>query len=216
MKAEIKFDPGLYFVADRDSLDGRSIRETVAAAVRGGATMVQLRMKSPSTREFILEARALVDLLRGTGVPLIINDRADVALAAGADGLHIGQSDMPPADARKLMGEQAIIGLSVENPTQLTEATGLGLDYMATSPVFPTLTKTDTAPAVGLDGLAAMRRATGLRLVAIGGINASNAARVMAAGADGIAVVSAIGLADDPEAAARSLRAIVETARARR
>jgi thiamine-phosphate pyrophosphorylase len=173
---------------------------------------VQLREKDCATRQFVELARALKALLAPAGVPLIVNDRVDVALAAAAAGVHLGQSDMDCRDARRLLGPGALIGLSVETLAQSAAAPGEA-DYLGVSPVFSTPTKTDTAPAWGLDGLAALRRETSRPLVAIGGIHAENASQVIAAGADGIAVVSALCAAADPEAAARELRRRISAAR---
>jgi len=192
-------------VTDRCLAGARPLPDLVAAAVRGGVTAVQLREKECATREFVELARALKALLAPLGVPLIVNDRADVALAAGADGVHVGQSDMHCSDVRRLLGPSAVIGLSVENPEQALAAPA-DADYLAVSPLFSTPTKTDTAAEWGVAGLAALRRASGRQLVAIGGIHGGNAARVIAAGADGIAVVSAICAAPDAELAARALR----------
>lgn len=195
----------LYLVTDRGLAGDRDIEEIVRRSVEGGATMVQLREKSIDTREFIELALRLKALLKPYGVPLIINDRVDVALAADADGVHIGQSDMPYAMARRLLGPDRIIGLSVENFDQIAEANALDVDYIGISPVFATPTKTDTAAPFGLEGL---RKAVELSVhptVAIGGMNASTAAEVISTGTDGIAVVSAIVCADDPSAASRRL-----------
>jgi len=203
-------DWGLYLVTDRGLAGARPLGELVRAAVRGGATVIQLREKNCSTREFIDLAREVKAVLDREGIPLIINDRVDVALAAGADGVHVGQSDMDYRDARTLMGKEALVGLSVETPEQAEEAAGLDADYLGVSPIFSTPTKTDTTTEWGIAGLARLRKRSRHRLVAIGGINAGNAASVLRAGADGIAVVSAICASADPEAAARELRAIVE------
>lgn len=191
-------------VGDRALCGARGLAEVVAAAVRGGAGCVQLREKSLDGRELVALARALKAQLAALGVPLIVNDRLDVALAAGADGVHLGQRDLPVADARRLW-PQGLIGLSIENTGQLREAEALAIDYYGASPVFATPTKTDTAPALGLQGLAALRALTARPLLAIGGITAANAAAVRAAGADGLAVVSALCAAPDPEAAAQGL-----------
>jgi thiamine-phosphate pyrophosphorylase len=209
-------DWGLYLVTDRDLAGTRPLDELVWAAVRGGATVVQLREKECTTREFIQLAREIKEFLQSRGVPLIINDRVDVALAAGADGVHVGKSDMDYRDARRLMGDEGLVGLSVETPDQAERAEGLDADYLGVSPIFPTPTKTDTTTEWGIAGLARLRKQSRHRLVAIGGINAGNATPVLQAGADGIAVVSAICAAPDPEAAARELRVIVEQNRTRR
>jgi thiamine-phosphate pyrophosphorylase len=210
-------DWGLYLVTDRRLAGSQPLEELVRAAVRGGVTAVQLREKECSTREFVELARRLKAFLTPAGIPLVINDRVDVALAAGAGGVHLGQSDMDYRDARALLGPDAIVGLSVETTAQAGEAESLDADYLGVSPIFPTPTKTDTAAAWGIEGLAALRKASHHALVAIGGINAANTAEVMHAGADGIAVVSAICAARDPEEASRQLRrAVDETRRGRR
>lgn len=208
-------DWSLYLVTNRALALGRPLEEVVLAAVEGGVTAVQLREKECSTREFIALARKLKQLLAPRGVPLLINDRVDVALAAESDGVHIGQSDMAYRDARALLGGVTLIGLSVETPAQAAEAEGLDCDYLGVGPVFPTATKSDAAPAWGLDRFAELRRTSRHSLVAIGGIDTSNAASLASAGADGIAVVSAICSAPDPRAAAAGLRKLIEDARVR-
>lgn len=205
------FDYSLYLVTDRALSLGRSTVEVVRAAIRGGVSCVQLREKGCSTREFMDEARLLKALLAGTGVPLFINDRLDVALAVGADGVHLGQNDLAIADARRLVGNRMIIGISAESVADAVRAEAEGADYIGASPVFTTPTKTDTAPPLGLDGLRAIRRAVQLPLVAIGGINADNAAAVLRAGADGLAVVSAIVSAPCPRTAAAGLRQRIQS-----
>lgn len=201
----------LYLVTNRGLSLGRSLEEVVSEAVAGGVSMVQLREKDTSTGEFIRLACKLSDLLRPLGIPLIINDRVDVALAADADGVHVGQSDMPYEIARKLLGPDKIIGLSVENMNDLLRANELDVDYIGISPVYGTPTKTDTAEPFGLEGL---RKAVELSVhptVAIGGMNASTISDVIAAGADGVAVVSAICSADSPRLAANELMNIIKT-----
>lgn len=200
----------LHLVTDSGLCGARGVEAVVQAAVQGGASCVQLREKTLATRAFVERARALKALLAPLGVPLVVNDRLDVALACDADGVHVGQGDMPAAEVRRWL-PHAIIGLSIESVEQLQAAEGDPVvDYYGVSPVFVTPTKTDTAPALGLDGLRTLRALTRRPLVAIGGINAANAAQVMAAGADGLAVVGAICAAEDPGAAARQLRSIVE------
>ena len=206
-------DYGVYLVTDRALCRGRALADVVEATVAGGVTVVQLREKHVDTREFVELARALKALLAPRGVPLLINDRVDVALACPADGAHVGQGDTHPAAVRALLGATALIGLPLETMDQAREAEALDVDYLGVSPVFATPTKTDTAMPWGLDGLARLRAATGYTLVAIGGIGAANAASVLAAGADGLAVVSALCAADDPERAAAELRGVVRTAR---
>ncbi len=198
-------DYRLHLVTDRGLSLGRDLLDIVAAAVQGGVTIVQLREKDCPTRDFIDLARAVAGRLAGTRVPLLINDRVDVALAVGADGVHIGQSDMPYADARRLLGPDAIIGLSVESPDHAREAEHLDVDYLGLSPVFVTPTKRELEQELGLDGVRAIRSCSRHKLVAIGGIQHDNLPGVMAAGADGVAVVSAICSAPDPLQATRRL-----------
>ncbi|WP_298293111.1 thiamine phosphate synthase [Thiomonas sp.] len=199
----------LHVVTDAALCGARGVEAVAAAAARGGATCVQLREKQLDTRRFVERARALKARLAPLGVPLIVNDRVDVALAAGADGVHVGQSDMAAQDVRRLM-PHALIGLSVENAAQLRAAADAPVDYFGVSPVFATPSKPDAAPALGLDGLRALRSLTCKPLVAIGGIDADNAAAVLDAGADGLAVVRALCAAADPAAAAGVLRRIID------
>lgn len=209
MKADsagIEVDYSLYLVTDRALSGGRSSVEIVGAAVRGGVTCVQLREKHCSTREFIREARTLQALLQHQNIPLIINDRLDVALAIGADGIHLGQSDMHIGDARRLVGEGIIIGISAENINDAVIAEQEGADYIGISPVFATDTKIDIATPLGLEGIRMIRRAVNIPLVGIGGINMGNVREVICAGADGVAVVSAVVSAECPETAASKLK----------
>lgn len=206
-------DLSLYLVTDRSLSLGRSTVDIVRAAVDGGATCVQLREKECSTRQFVAEARAVREVLAGTGVPLIINDRLDVALAVGADGVHLGQTDMHIADARRVVGSSMLIGISAECVEDAVRAEAEGADYVGISPVFSTPTKTDTAPALGLEGVAAIRAAVSLPLVGIGGVKPENAAEILRAGCDGVAVVSAIVSAPDPQRAASELKTIIRAAK---
>ena len=206
MKEKLK----LYLVTDRDLSLGRPLEEIVSEAVAGGVTMVQLREKDAATGEFVELGRRLMSLLKPLGVPLIINDRVDVALAVDADGVHIGQSDMSHADARRLLGPEKIIGLSVENFEDLEAANKLDVDYIGISPVYGTPTKTDTAEPFGLEGL---RKAVEMSVhptVAIGGMNVATVGEVIAAGTDGVAVVSAICSAESPRDAAAELATIIK------
>lgn len=200
------FDLSVYVITDRALAGPRGILAVTEAAVRGGATLVQLREPHAPGRRLVAEARALVALLRPLGIPLVINDRVDVALAADADGVHVGQSDMAPADARALIGPDRILGLSITEFADLARSDLAGVDYLGVGPVFGTTTKPDAAPPMGLAGLAAVRAATALPIVAIGGIGPAQAGPVRAAGAGGVAIVSAIMAADDPEAATRAFR----------
>lgn len=196
----------LYLVTDEELLQGKDLYATVEAAVRGGVTMVQLREKESSTRDFVERAARLKQVLAPYHVPLIINDRVDVALAVDADGVHVGQSDMPYSLVKRLLPPGKIIGLSVESREQVLEANAYDVDYIAASPVFATATKTNTLIEWGLEGLSWIKSVSRHPLVAIGGINKGNAEAIFQAGVDGIAVVSAIIAASDPEIAARMLK----------
>lgn len=199
----------LYLVTDRSLTLGRPLEQVVARAVQGGVSAVQLREKEAATRSFVEAARQMKALLAPYGVPLLINDRVDVALAVGAAGVHIGQEDLPYPLARRLLGPQAIIGLSVETEAQVVAAEAYDVAYLGVSPIFPTPTKKDTHGSWGLTGLARVRRLSRHSLVAIGGLNVGNAAAAITAGADSIAVVSAICSAEDPREAAAELSAAV-------
>ena len=203
-------DLSLYLVIGPGHCAGRPMADVAEAAARGGATMVQLRDKTSSSREQIDEARRLKARL---SVPLLINDRVDVALAAGADGVHLGQSDMEPADARRILGEAVIIGVTVHS---LDEARGVlrdKVDYVSIGGVFATTSKNNPNPPIGLAGLSEIAALLDLPLVAIAGINHDNTASVIEAGVEGIAVISAVCAAPDPRAAAAGLRAIVDRAK---
>lgn len=204
------FDLSLYLVTDRSLSLGRSLESVVAQAVEGGVTMVQLREKDCSTLEFYEQAILLKKCLHPYNIPLIINDRLDIALACDADGLHIGQSDMPYDIARKLLGRDKIIGLSVECIQDAVNANELDVDYIGISPVFGTPTKTDTAPALGLNGVQEIVKISRHPAVGIGGINKTNAAEIISAGAEGISVVSAIMSAIDPKESALELKSIIQ------
>ena len=206
---------GLYLVTDRGLCGDRPLEDVVLRSVRGGARYVQIREKDQSTRDFIEEALRIKEILAPFRVPLIINDRVDVALAIKAEGVHVGQGDMPYEMARSLMGPGAIVGLSVETWEDVEEAEALDCNYIGVSPVFETPTKTDTKGAWGLDGLARIKAFSRHPLVAIGGLNASNTADVVKAGADCVAVVSAVCAALDPEVASRELSDIIAGARER-
>lgn len=203
-------DLSLYLVVGPDDTRGRPLREVVLAAVAGGVTAVQLRRKDHAARAFVEEARALAAALRPLGVPLIVNDRADVALAAGVDGVHVGQDDLPVADVRRLVGRTMVVGLSV---TSVAEARALDpafVDYAGVGPVFATPSKPDAAAPLGPDGTRAVcdvlaACAPDVPAVAIGGIGPANAAAVLGTGVAGVAVISAVCAADDPRAAAATL-----------
>ena len=203
------FDLSLYLVTDRPLSGGRDMAWIVREAAAGGVTMVQLREKECSTAEFIQLARELKAALAPLGIPLIINDRVDVALAVDADGVHIGQSDMPYATARKLLGRDKIIGLSVETMDEVIAANALDVDYIGISPVYATPTKTDTLTPFGLDGVDEVMRCSRHRCVAIGGMNRDTVGEVIAHGVEGVAVVSAIVAAPSPREAATELAEII-------
>lgn len=197
------FDPFLYLVTDRVLAGRHPLDEVVEEALDGGVTLVQLREKTLAHQPFVDEARRLRELCHQYAVPLIVNDNVAVAREARADGVHLGQADISVAEARRLLGPDAIIGLSIESVEQAQAAATLDVDYLAASPVFLTPTKTDTAPPLGLEGLRLIRAASDQPLVAIGGINLSNARDVLGAGADGLAVISTLMTAADPCQAAR-------------
>jgi thiamine-phosphate pyrophosphorylase len=206
---EAPLDLTLYLVTDRGLALGRPLDAVVREAVEGGVTVVQIREKDLGTRSFLREALAVKAVTDRFRVPLIVNDRLDVALACGAAGVHLGQDDMDCPTARRLAGDGFIIGVSVSSPGEALRAEADGADYLGVSPVFSTPTKSDAPEPTGLSGLRAIRRAVGIPLVGIGGIHAGNAADIVQAGADGIAVVSAIMAAPDPHDAARRLRAVM-------
>lgn len=184
--------PRIYPLTDV-KLSGISHAEQVKLLSLGGASLVQLREKRMPAREFYEQAKEAVAVALSCGVQLLINDRIDVALAVGAHGVHLGQDDMPPEAARRLLGSNAVIGYSTHNIEQAIAATKLPIDYLAIGPIFATTSKSDTAPVLGFDGLRAVRQAIGaIPLVAIGGITSANAADVIAAGADSVAVISAL------------------------
>lgn len=217
----MKVDLTLYVLVDPAQAGGRSLAETAAAAVRGGTTLLQLRNKTGTTRELVEQARAIKQALAGTGVPLLVNDRVDVALAAGADGVHLGRDDLAAREARRLLGPKAIIGSTVRSEADVAALAPGAIDYVCIGGVFATKSKDNPDPPIGLNGLARLgrlvrERAFDIPVGAIAGIDERNAGEVVRAGADGIAVVSAVIAAADPEAAARKLRGIVDMAKAQR
>lgn len=205
-------DLRLYFVTDPVLCAARGVVEESLRAVQGGATLVQLRDPTAKGRAYLELARALVDALKPTGVPLIVNDRADIALAAGAAGVHVGQDDVPPALARAIMGPEAIIGLSITDAAQIASVDENCVDHLGVGPVFGPGVKSDAKPAMGLAGLAGCVRLARLPVVAIGAVSLANAAECIAAGAAGVAVVSAIAGQPDPTAAAQALRMRIDAA----
>jgi thiamine-phosphate pyrophosphorylase len=200
-------DPSIWrlcVVTDRNLSKGRSLVDVIGAAVQGGATMVQLREKHATTREFLAEARALKNLLAPLGVPLVINDRVDIALAIDADGVHVGQKDMPVEVVRAMIGPDKIIGLSITNADQLARPDAALPDYLGMGPLYLQQTKPDASTPLGPDGFRKLRAMTRKPVMAIGGLTPDNAEPVVAAGGDGLAVVSAIVGAADPKAVARN------------
>jgi thiamine-phosphate pyrophosphorylase len=204
-----KIDCSLYLVTDRGLSLGRSNLEIIRAGVAGGVTMVQLREKDATTREFFEEGLKIREFLGEHNIPLIINDRLDIALALDADGIHVGQDDMPVAVARRILGEGKIIGASVFTPAEAREAEAAGADYLGLSPIFITSTKPDLTAQLGIDGIAPIRQAVRIPVVGIGSMNVGNAFAAVRAGLDGVAVVSAVCSHRDPEAAARAIKAEV-------
>ena len=210
-------DLRLYALVDPERANGRALDDLAQRVVAGGATLVQLRDKHGRTRRLVEGAGAIKQALGGSGVPLLVNDRVDVALAAGADGVHVGQDDMAVADARRLLGKRAVIGLSIKTPAQARAAPLELLDYVAIGGVFATTSKDNPDPPIGADGLHAIAdivrsRSAKTPIAAIAGIDEHNAGDVIAAGADGVAVISALSVTPDPTAAARALRAAIDSA----
>ena len=208
-------DVRLNAIVDPERANGRALGELARLVVAGGATLIQLRDKLGSTRRMIAEARAVKAALAGSGAPLVVNDRVDVALAAGADGVHVGQDDMPAADARRLLGPSAVIGLSIKTIAEARAAPLDALDYVCVGGVFVTTSKETTAAAIGLAGMKTIldvlrARGRDFPIGAIAGIDETNAGEVVTAGADGVAVISALSLTPDPAGAARRLRGIVD------
>lgn len=210
-------DLRLNAIVDPERAAGQSLADLARRVAEGGATLIQMRDKLGETRHLVEEARAIKAALAPLSVPLVINDRVDVALAAGADGVHVGQEDMTVEDARALLGPRAIIGLSIKTVEQAQAAPVDLLDYVGIGGVYSTTSKQQNSKPIGVDGLARIvavfhARAPRLPMCGIAGIDASNAAAVIAAGAHGVAVISALSLAPDPTAAARELRGVVERA----
>ena len=211
-----RISPGLwrlYVITDPKASRGRSDLQVAEAAIAGGADVLQLRDKEASSGRLYEVALQLRKLTRDAGIPFIVNDRLDIALAADADGVHVGQSDLPASVVRKIMGPARILGVSVETVEEAVLAERDGADYLGVGPVFEARgTKPDAGLPLGVDRIARIRRRCGLPIVAIGGINAENARTVREAGADAAAVISAVVSADDIAHAARRLKRILEDA----
>lgn len=200
-------DYSIYLVTDDGCLQGRALLDCVREALEGGVTLVQYRAKTASSAEMYAEALQLKALCDSFKVPLIINDRLDIAMAVGAAGVHLGQDDLPCAVARRILGEEYLIGVSAHNPTEAKAALQSGADYLGCGAVFGTATKADVKK-LGTDGLAAICREKGLPVVGIGGVTADNYREVRAAGADGAAIVSGILAQPDIRATVRAIAKI--------
>jgi thiamine-phosphate pyrophosphorylase len=214
----LKLDISLYGILDPQIARGRKLADLADAAARGGATLLQYRAKMADTRTMIADVRAILSVLSGSCVPLLVNDRIDVALAAGAQGVHVGNEDMDPADARRLLGPDAIIGATVKARADLARLSVAPVDYICIGGVFATHHKKNADLPLGLDGYRALRTEARaalrpLPVGAIAGIDATNTPSVIAAGADGIAVIGALFAGDDPEAAARQLATAIAIGR---
>ena len=214
-------DLRLNAIVDPERAGGHALAELARRVAEGGATLVQLRNKRDETRAMVEMARAIKAVLEPLGVPFVVNDRVDVVLAAGADGVHLGPDDMTARDARRLLGPDAIIGLSIKTVEEAKTAPLELIDYAGIGGIYATLSKAQKSPPIGPEGFARIaaelrRRKPALPLCGIAGIDASNAGAVIAAGADGVAVISALSLAPDPAAAARALCDIVDGMLAKR
>lgn len=210
------FDLSLYLVTDRALSAGRPLERIVEEAVQGGATMVQLREKDLPTREFLDLARSLKGLLAPRGIPLIINDRLDIAMACGAEGIHVGQSDMPVREIRRLGGPELLIGLSVESEEDARKAEDLDIDYIGISPVYTTPTKKELTSGLGPEGVRSICGLSRFPAVGIGGLNHENSAEIIRSGAEGVAVVSALCSVESPRKAAQTLSKLIRNAKDQR
>lgn len=213
MNTRRPIDLSLYLATDPAMTARCGLADTVRAAVAGGVTVVQLRDKDAAPADLCAAARALLAFLRPLGIPLIVNDDVEAAALVGADGVHVGQSDVAAAVARAKLGPDAVVGLSVTCGAEVPTVDPAVVDYVGLGPIFPTATKPDATPAMGEEEFAVVRRRIPLPVVAIGGVTRENAARAIRAGADGVCVISAICAADDAEAAARALARAVADAR---
>lgn len=209
-----ELDLSLYLITDRKLACGRPIESVVQEALDGGVSIVQIREKKCSAREFMRVAANILELTRQAGVPLIINDRIDIALAIGADGVHLGQDDIPCDVARKMLGPDAIIGISVTNVEQAKAANTWDINYIGVGPIFFTMTKEDCKPQIGFEGLRLITQISRHKVCAIGGIKSESVDQAIASGASGVAVVSAIMAAPDPRSASQELLNKVRSAKA--
>lgn len=206
-----RFDPRLQVITDRTAAGKRTLELVVEQAILGGATMIQLRMKDPPANviDIIALGHRLHEVTSRYGVPLIVNDSISIAKVTGAKGLHVGQSDLPVADARALLGPDKILGVSVSNVAEALQAQRDGADYLGVGPVFRTYSKQDAGEAIGLERLREIVKAVSIPVVGIGGINMSNARSVVEVGVSGVAVISAVMGAADPREAAQELYSIL-------
>ncbi|HLW59393.1 MAG TPA: thiamine phosphate synthase [bacterium] len=202
----------VYVIADALRSRGRSPREIAEAAIRGGATTVQLRMKDAPARQIVEAGREILPLCRAAGVAFVVNDRADVAMIVGADGVHVGQDDLPTREVRAMLGPEAVIGVSAATAEEAVAAERAGADYLGVGAIYATATKADAGEPIGLDRLRELRGVVRLPLIGIGGITADNAAAVIRAGARGVAVITAVTMAEDVAAAVRRIRREVDAA----
>lgn len=216
MRRSKAVDWSLYLVTDPNLSQSRLLPQTVEAAVKGGAGIVQYRDKQAGTRKMVETAAALCDICHRLGVFFLVNDRVDVALAVGADGVHVGQEDMPAVIARRLLGKDKMVGVTVHNAAEIAQAEREGADYLSLAPVFATSTKPDHQTPLGPHGIKMLAAEVHLPVVAIGGINQSNAAEVIRSGVQGVCVVSAVLSADDPFSAAQTLCHVIQAAKAER
>lgn len=215
MKHDIRFDPSLYAIADASVLPLESVRALLASAISGGVTAVQVRAKKLEDADLLDFASAIVEVASRAGIPVIVNDRVDVALAVGASGVHLGAGDFPPAVARSVLGERSMLGATAHSRDEVAAACAAGADYIGFGSIYRSPSK-DVGVVQGLAGLREARRLTDLPLVAIGGITVERAAEVIAAGADGVAVISGLWSSEDPEAGARDYRRAIERGRRER
>jgi thiamine-phosphate pyrophosphorylase len=204
-----EIDYSLYVLTNKKLAVGCDVADIVGKAIKGGATIIQYREKEAATGEMIKQALAIRSITRAAGVPLIINDRVDVALAVDADGVHVGQSDMPASMVRKIIGPHKILGVSARTPEQVIQAISDGADYLGTGDIFGTTTKTDTV-IIGLETFQKLVELSSIPVVGIGGVCKDNASSVIKSGAAGIAVISAVFGKDDPENESRQLIEIVK------
>ncbi|MCL4338359.1 thiamine phosphate synthase [Patescibacteria group bacterium] len=209
----MNIDYSLYLVTDKNLAGKKSVLSIVALAIEGGVTIVQYREKNASTRLMIEEGRALHKITTKAGIPLIIDDRIDVALAIDAEGVHVGQSDMPANIVRQIIGREKILGVTASNVVEAKKAVKDGADYLGVSDIFGSTTKTDTGKPVGIGMLKKIKKVVKIPIVGIGGVTLENANQVIRARADGIAVISAVFLVNEPKLAAEKLKKIVSEAK---